>query len=187
MALQASSSSSSITYRWNFDVFLSFRGEDTRHGFTGHLYKALCNRGIHTFIDDEKLPRGNEITPSLASAIENSRIAIIVLSKNYAFSSFCLDELATIMECVNGKGRLVLPIFYHVDPSDVRHHRGTYGEALATHEERFKDDKEKVQKWREALYQVANLSGEPLKLGYVFTISYFVSLIFVCRIILCSN
>ncbi|MED6120240.1 hypothetical protein PIB30_019029 [Stylosanthes scabra] len=166
MALHASLSSSSFNYGWTFDVFLSFRGIDARHGFTGNLYNILHAKGIQTFFDDDKLPRGTQITPFLSSAIENSRIAIVVLSQNYAASSFCLDELTTILECVKGNGRLVLPIFYDVDPSDVRHQRGSYGEALARFEERFKDyDKEKVHQWRQALHQVANLSGQHFKLG----------------------
>ncbi|XP_061356990.1 disease resistance protein Roq1-like [Gastrolobium bilobum] len=159
-----SSSSSPFTY----DVFLSFHGKDTRFGFTGNLYDKLCQRGIRTFIDDVELPRGDEITPSLINAIENSRTAIIVFSKNYASSSFCLDELVNIIACIKDKGRFVLPVFYDVEPSDVRHQRGSYEEALALHEKRFKDDtdnKEKLQKWRMALRQAADLSGHHLKLG----------------------
>ncbi|KAG5007409.1 hypothetical protein JHK85_025951 [Glycine max] len=120
MALRSCSSSLS------YDVFLSFRGEDTHYGFTGNLYKALDDRGIHSFIDDEELQRGDEITPALPKAIQESRIAIIVLSKNYASSSFCLDELATILHCAQKKGLLVIPVFYNVDPSDARHHKGSY-------------------------------------------------------------
>ncbi|XP_061350173.1 disease resistance protein Roq1-like [Gastrolobium bilobum] len=151
--------SSSFSFGWKYDVFLSFRGEDTRHGFTGYLYKALRDRGIHTFIDDEELQRGAEITPSLAKAIEESRIAVTVFSKNYASSSFCLNELVHILHCIKEKGRLVLPVFYDVDPSHVRHQRGSYEQAMASHEERFKDNKEKLRKWRMALHQAANLSG----------------------------
>jgi hypothetical protein len=124
---------------FNYDVFLNFRGTDARYGFTRNLYQALCNQGIHTFIDDEELQRGNEITPSLLEAIEDSRISVVVLSENYASSSFCLNELVKIIDCIEGKGRLVCPIFYHVDPSDVRKQTGSYGEALALHEERFDD------------------------------------------------
>jgi len=146
------------TQRFGYDVFLSFRGEDTRYGFTGNLYKALCDRGIHTFIDDEELQSGEEITPALQKSIEESRIAIAVLSQNYASSSFCLDELATILHC-HTQGLLVIPLFYKVNPSDVRHHRGSYGEALNKHQRMFKDKKEKLQKWKMALRQVADLSG----------------------------
>ena len=75
-----------------FDVFLSFRGEDTRLGFVGHLYNALCQRGINTFIDNN-LQRGEEISVKLLKVIESSKISIIVFSENYASSSWCLDEL----------------------------------------------------------------------------------------------
>jgi len=151
--------------RFTYDVFLSFRGEDTRYDFTGNLYKALCDRGIHTFIDDEELQSGEEITAALVKAIEESRIAIVVLSHNYASSSFCLDELATILHCQR-KGLLVIPVFYKVDPSYVRHQKGSYEEALAKHQKRFKAQKEKLHKWKMALRQVADFSGYHFKDGY---------------------
>ncbi|KAL2334991.1 hypothetical protein Fmac_016204 [Flemingia macrophylla] len=151
-------SSVSFSHGCQYDVFLSFRGSDTRHGFISHLYKALCDKGIHTFIDDEELQRGEEITPSLLKAIQESRIAMPVLSQNYASSTFCLDELVHILACSKEKGRLVLPVFYDIDPSHVRHQRGTYQEALNTHHN-------KLQKWRNALRQVANLSGYHFKHG----------------------
>lgn len=50
---------------------------------------------------------------------------------------------------------MFLPVFYDVDPSDVRHCRGSFGEALAKHEETFKDDIEKVHKWRTSLRKAA--------------------------------
>ncbi|XP_057445959.1 TMV resistance protein N-like isoform X2 [Lotus japonicus] len=91
---------------------------------------------------------------------------------DYASSSFCLDELVTIIQCVKEKGRLVLPVFYDVDPSHVRHQRGTYAEALAKHEkwfqnnkEKLKDNMERLQKWKTALNQAANLSGSHFKSG----------------------
>jgi len=170
----------SCSYVFTYDVFLSFRGSDTRHGFVGNLYKALNDKGIHTFIDDEKLQGGEEITPTLMKAIEESQIAITVLSHNYASSSFCLDELVHIIDCKR-KGLLVLPVFYNLDPSDVRHQKGSYGEALARHEERFKAKKERLnqnmerlEKWKMALHQVANLSGYHFKQGYS-TLSVFYS------------
>ena len=88
MALVTSkrASSSSFTQFKNFDVFLSFRGEDTRLGFIGHLYNALRQRGINTFIDDN-LKKGEEISIGLLKIIESSMISIIVFSENYASST----------------------------------------------------------------------------------------------------
>ncbi|KAG4380651.1 hypothetical protein GLYMA_16G214669v4 [Glycine max] len=159
-----------------YDVFLSFRGLDTRHGFTGNLYKALDDRGIYTSIDDQELPRGDEITPALSKAIQESRIAITVLSQNYASSSFCLDELVTILHC-KSEGLLVIPVFYKVDPSDVRHQKGSYGEAMAKHQKRFKAKKEKLQKWRMALKQVADLSGYHFEDGDAYEYKFIGSIV----------
>ncbi|XP_028785118.1 putative disease resistance protein At4g11170 [Neltuma alba] len=151
--------SSSVTRRWSYDVFLSFRGKDTRLTFVGHLYEALRQRGIRTFIDDESLDAGKEIRPSLFEAIKESRIAIIIFSQNYATSTFCLDELVQIIECFKEESRMVYSVFYHVDPSDVRHQRGNYGQALADLQKRLEGNDEKLQKWRWALSQAADLSG----------------------------
>ena len=115
----------------NFDVFLSFRGEDTRRGFVSHLYKALTQQGIQTFIDDN-LHRRENISEELLKTIENSSASIIVFSKNYASSSWCLDELAKIIECT----KKVLPIFYQVDPSEVRKQRGDFGKVLTKFEKK---------------------------------------------------
>ena len=152
-------SSSSSTPRWIYDVFLSFRGEDTRNNFTDHLYAALKLKGIFTFRDDEKLVRGKSISLELLKAIEESRFAIVILSKNYASSTWCLDELVKIIECMKEIGLIVLPVFYDVDPSDVRKQTGTFAEAFVEYEERLKENIQKVQKWRAALREVANLSG----------------------------
>ncbi|PWA81177.1 TMV resistance protein N [Artemisia annua] len=115
-----SSSSFVSTRKWTYEVFLSFRGEDTRNNFVDHLYAALTQRGIDTFKDDDMLRRGKPISPELLKAIEESRSAVIVFSENYANSSWCLDELVKIMECHKLMGQRVLPVFYHVEPSDVR-------------------------------------------------------------------
>ncbi|PRQ38278.1 putative TIR domain, P-loop containing nucleoside triphosphate hydrolase [Rosa chinensis] len=157
----SSSSSSYSTHPWKYHVFLSFRGEDTRNNFTGHLCSALRQNGITTFMDDQ-LRRGEEISTALLQAIEQSKISIIVFSINYASSKWCLDELVKILECKKSNQQLVRPVFYKVDPSDIRNHRGSFREALANHECRFKDNPDKVQKWKDALSEAANLSGWPL-------------------------
>ncbi|GMY07942.1 TMV resistance protein N-like [Fagus crenata] len=152
-----SASSSSATHGRKYDVFLSFRGTDTRTNFTDHLYAALNQKCIFTFRDDEELERGTVISPELLKAIEESRFAIVILSKDYASSSWCLTELAKIIECMKKTRLIVVPVFYHVDPSDVRNQKGTFAEAFAKHEERSKDNI--LDTWRAALTEVANLSG----------------------------
>ncbi|VVA15202.1 PREDICTED: TMV resistance [Prunus dulcis] len=158
------SSSSSSTDGWKYDVFLSFRGEDTRYSFTDHLHSSLVRKGIHTFIDDG-LVRGEEISQALLKAIEGSMISLIIFSENYASSKWCLDELAHIMQCKKSNQQMVIPIFYKVHPSDLRHQTGCFGKALASHECNFKDDPEKVIRWKAALTEAANLSGWHLTSG----------------------
>ncbi|XP_027368582.1 uncharacterized protein LOC113874561 [Abrus precatorius] len=150
------------------DVFLSFTGQDTRHTFTGHLYDALRRKGINTFIDENGLEGGDQISESLNQAIEESRISVVVLSANYAFSKWCLNELVKIVECRETKNQLVWPVFYKVEPSDVRHQRNSYGKAMDEHENRFGKKSELVQKWRSALSQVANLKGWHFESGYEY-------------------
>ncbi|XP_031266903.1 TMV resistance protein N-like [Pistacia vera] len=151
-------SSSSSPTQEKYDVFLSFRGEDTRKGFTSHLHAALCRTKIKTFIDDE-LKRGDEISLSLLKAIEGSKISIVIFSKHYASSRWCLDELVKIMDCNKMHGQIVIPVFYHVNPSDVRKQTGTYGDAFTEHEVRCRQSEEVLQRCRSALTDATNLSG----------------------------
>ncbi|XP_050145792.1 disease resistance protein RUN1-like isoform X5 [Malus sylvestris] len=144
--------------REKYDVFISFRGEDTRLGITSHLHAALLQKKIETYIDD-KLKRGEEIGPALLEAIEKSTISVIIFSQNYASSTWCLDELVHILKCNNKEGRMVIPVFYDIDPSDVRKQHGSYADAFAELEKRFANSIDKVHKWRDALTTAANLSG----------------------------
>ena len=114
------SSSSSFAARGKYDVFLSFRGEDTRNTLADLLYNAFTQKGINAFKDDERLEKGNSISPVLSRAIEESRFAVVIFSKNYASSTWCLDELAKIFRCEEHMGMKILPVFYDVEPSDVR-------------------------------------------------------------------
>ncbi|XVF84571.1 hypothetical protein PTKIN_Ptkin17bG0047700 [Pterospermum kingtungense] len=146
-----------------YEVFLSFRGEDTRKNFTDHLYTALKNSGVSTFIDDGGLPRGYDISSELMKAIQESKISIVVFSEGYASSRWCLDELVKIIECKNTAGQIVIPIFYDVNPSDVRKQTGSYAKAFAEHEENFEVDMEMIKRWRAAISEAADLSGWDLQ------------------------
>ncbi|KAJ9555889.1 hypothetical protein OSB04_010503 [Centaurea solstitialis] len=155
MASSSSSFHSAPPTSWKYDVFLSFRGADTRNTIVDHLYSALVQQGIDTFKDDEELPRGETIRPSLLKAIEASQVAVVVFSENYVNSSWCLQELEHIMKCKDERGQIVIPIFYRIDPSEVRKQEKKYGEAFAQYEAEKKD----VESWRKALSDAGNLSG----------------------------
>ncbi|XP_050378754.1 disease resistance protein RUN1-like [Argentina anserina] len=153
------SSSSPSSKHWMYDVFLSFRGKDTRHSFTSRLYSALREAQVNAFIDDNELRRGENISSELLRAIQGSRISVIVFSRRYGDSSWCLEELVKIMECRRTLGQMVFPVFVDVDPSNVRRQTGSFAEAFQKHEGRYVLEKEKVRRWRAALTEAADLSG----------------------------
>ena len=132
------------------EVFISFHAEDTRTRFTGHLFAALERKRIRAY-------RGEFIQAELMKAIETSRIAVVVFSKNYATSNWCLDELVKIMKCKRVLNQMVLPIFYDVSPSEVRKHKGNLAEAILNGSE------DNVNIWKATLKDVANLAGLHLK------------------------
>lgn len=126
----------------SYDAFLSFRGEDTRRNFTGHLYHALVTNGINTFKDDEELETGGVIAEALIQAIEESKVFFVIFSKNYAYSKWCLNELVKIIECMKAKQRRVVPIFYDVDPSKVRRQSGGVWKSVCLSPKRCQPRKE---------------------------------------------
>ena len=155
----SSASCSPSSSQEKHDVFISFRGEDTRDGFTSFLYEALRNKAIQAYMDDHQLQRGDEISPTLMKAIEESTISVIIFSENYGSSTWCLNELVKILECQKKNEQIVIPVFYRIDPSIVRKQKEGYAKAFAKLEERFKDEMEKVNQWRKALKHAADLSG----------------------------
>nr|KAJ0227743.1 hypothetical protein LSAT_V11C100040600 [Lactuca sativa] len=171
--LSEGSSSSSSTHKCHtYDVFLNFRGDDTRHGFTNHLYNALIHSNITTFLDDEEIETGEDLKPELESAIKASRASIIVLSKNYATSTWCLDELVLILEQHKACNHIVIPIFYHVEPAHVRKEKSSFGDAMAKHRQMIEAETDannrsklaqKIEKWNKALIEVADLKGNDVK------------------------
>ncbi|CAN1175549.1 Disease resistance protein RUN1 [Linum perenne] len=123
-----SSHSSSYTGEWEYDVFLCFRGDDTRFGFTSHLMKALSDKQIKTFIDN-KLEKTESID-ELISILQRSALSVVVFSEKFADSIWCLEEVVTIARRMVEFGHRVLPVFWKVDPSDVTDDPGSYATTI---------------------------------------------------------
>ncbi|CAN1252556.1 Disease resistance protein L6 [Linum perenne] len=147
-----------------YEVFLSFRGPDVRLHFADHLYTYLVGSKIRTFRDEEELPKGEFIAPSLVKAITESKVYIPIFSQNYASSKCCLQELAKMVECWRSGGgekgqHIILPVFYFIDPRDVRHpDSGSYKEAFEQHG--LNDHPpETILEWKEALQEVGKMKG----------------------------
>ncbi|CAN1296698.1 Disease resistance protein L6 [Linum perenne] len=155
--LSAPSSSRSSLPK-EYEVFLSFRGPDVREHFADFLHTHLVRFGIRTFLDDEDLPKGEDIEASLLKDIQNSKVYIPVLSPDYASSKWCLKELALMVKCCKqSNGHLLLPIFYMVEPRDARQQGNSYEEAFQQHSKIY--DAETVMEWRKALKEVGKLKG----------------------------
>ena len=78
----------------------------------------------------EELKKADEISPTILKAIETSDISIIIFAKDYASSKWWLNELVKILDCKKMNGQIVIPVFFQVDPSDVRKQRGSFGAAF---------------------------------------------------------
>ncbi|XP_031482815.1 TMV resistance protein N-like [Nymphaea colorata] len=194
----------------DFDIFLSFREDDTRNGFTGHLYEALCGRGLKTCIDNEDLHRHcQDILLMATGMLVMSYSAPATLTAKAAHDHHCYGRsrkvgtniIVSVPEnggvVLSGKysetgqaaveglypwssgkrltvagpfqpaecsaGRLIIPIFFGVEPSHVRHQAGPFQPAFKSYHNDKKVDKAEVDKCRDAFKTVANISGYSLK------------------------
>ena len=113
MASRSNSSSALVTSsrRNYYDVFVTFRGEDTRNNFTDFLFDALETNGIYVFRDDTNLEKGESIGPELLRSIEGSQVYDAVFSRNYASLTWCLQELEKIWECIGIRKKIFFLFF----------------------------------------------------------------------------
>ncbi|XP_042965862.1 disease resistance protein RUN1-like [Carya illinoinensis] len=63
-----------------------------------------------------------------------------------------------IIDCRKTKQQTILPVFYDIDPTEVRHQSKSFGEAWAKLKDKIKDET-KVQRWKSAITEVAELAG----------------------------
>ncbi|XP_059627170.1 disease resistance protein RPV1-like [Cornus florida] len=127
----------------SFTTAMFLGREDTGKNFTDQLYSRVNGAGITTFRDKNELKRGSKISSKLFEAIHGSNVFLVVFSKNYATSKWCLDELVEIMKRKNNF------LF-------VWKQTGSFEEAFVKHQ---KVDINKVSSWREALADAGELSG----------------------------
>lgn len=153
--------SSSTSPQWEHDVFVSFRGKDVRKTFKPYLTRWLDREGLKYFCDDEPKDAGKKIEDKIFAAIRHARVAIVVLSENYANSKWCLNELVEILKCnKEPKKIVVIPIFYKVDTADVKNlpNKSKFGQAF----ERWRKkggNFQQMELWRKALQEITMFSG----------------------------
>ncbi|XP_050153333.1 disease resistance protein Roq1-like [Malus sylvestris] len=157
MAVSSSSSVSDVR-RWKYDVFVSFGHQDTGRDFVSHLIRAFNQKSISTPVDAEGICRDDCPSEELPDAVQHSRLFIVVFSKGYADSRCRLEELVQMLNCVDKNNQKLLPVFYRVDPSDVRRATGAFAEAFQKYECN-RVDEEEVPRWRSALTSASNYFG----------------------------
>jgi len=167
-----------------YDVFINHRGPDVKKTLASHLYHRLLAHGLRVFLDTEELQKGDTIAGQIQRAIQTASVHVAIFSPGYANSSWCLDELALMLQSRSS----IIPVFYKVRPSELRWAEGgdgvyakvlrvleqlrgreggdgVYVEALRRLEQRRRFDgqlqynPDTIRKWRRALSTVANISG----------------------------
>ncbi|KAF8028907.1 hypothetical protein BT93_E1551 [Corymbia citriodora subsp. variegata] len=145
-----------------YEVFLNFRGPNTRLTIADTLYNDMIRAGIRVFKDNEELRVGEEIGGGLLQAINDCRIYIPIFSENFTSSKWCLRELAHIVKLSrDNTEKKIFPIFYHVDVDDVKLKTELYRKALQKHES--DSGKDVAKQWEEALREVTRIKGWKLE------------------------
>lgn len=144
-------------YWGDHDVFLRYGPEDTVNTFVDHLSTALEQQSINVYRD--KVGIGQDLPKNFPHPfyILDSKIVVFIFTgintRTYSF----LGDLTYIMECIEGKGQTILPIFYDIEPSEVKNKILECIEIIIRHS--YLQSKRKTELWRKALSGVANIHG----------------------------
>ncbi|GLJ27775.1 hypothetical protein SUGI_0545120 [Cryptomeria japonica] len=103
-----------------YHVFINHRGPDVKKTLASHIYYALETHGLRVFFDKQELQVGDFLTPAIQSAILSASVQIAIFSKTYAQSPWCLDELVWMLDS-HPTSIKIIPIFYDIEPSELRH------------------------------------------------------------------
>lgn len=146
-----------ISQKLKRGVLLCYRGADTCRSLASHLFHALTGAGINAIRGEDKVPLGEDVSQGLLRTIKSCKVSVVVFSRRFAESTWCLNELVEVMKRSKAMEHIVIPVFYYIDPSDVRGQCGAFEKAFAQHEQICSP--EEVSKWRAALEEAGNLSG----------------------------
>ena len=150
---EAGTSGAAVTE--DFDVFLNHRGPDVKATFVAHLEDALRCVGFRPFLDARSLMKGNPALKSIDQALATAKVHVAVVSRGYAESKYCLNELVAMVR----SGKPVVPVFYDVEPVDLRWvENGPFSEAFENHKSKGRSEN-RVQEWRDALVALAGITG----------------------------
>ncbi|KAL1195100.1 putative disease resistance protein [Cardamine amara subsp. amara] len=125
-------------------VYISFnRSEDTiRHSFLSHLSADFHRRRLSW--EEPASDHDRDAT------IAKSKVSLVILSEEYAFSKDCLDELLNVSKCRGNDKLVVVPVFYGLTKSVLR-------KQCLKLKDKYPNDR--VADWRHALLEIADLPG----------------------------
>ncbi|WVZ16875.1 hypothetical protein V8G54_009857 [Vigna mungo] len=151
--------SSSYILPWKYDVLINFTGEDIHRKFVSHLNSAFSTVGLTTFLHHPNAVKSTHIQQPILS---HCHVVIVVFTQTYSKSAWCLDQLQQIIKWHETYCRHVLPVYYEIQPSDVRLQKGDFGKALkATAQQTFSGEELEhgMSRWNHALTKAANFFG----------------------------
>src|SRR3989339_377676 len=101
-------------YQW--DVFISYSSED-RELVASPLARALQERGLQVWFDQEQLEYGDNLPRLLENGLCQSKIGVVILSASYFSKTFPQEELAALLNReIAGGGGVLLPVRYGLTP-----------------------------------------------------------------------
>jgi len=153
------SKSSSFNLSGKYDVLINFNGEDIQRKFVSHLDSVLSAAGFSTFLHHENAVYPTHIQEPILNLC---CVAIVVFTKTYSQSAWCLQQLQQIIKWQETYCRHVLPVYYEIEPSDVRLQKGDFGKAFkATAHQTFSGEEleDGMSRWSHALTKAADSFG----------------------------
>ncbi|KAH9289157.1 hypothetical protein KI387_033274, partial [Taxus chinensis] len=158
----AASSASTSAKAVSWDIFVNHREIDVKPTLASKIYDTLDFMGLRAFLDVEVFKAGDGIPEQIQQAMATASLHIAIISPNYAQSSLCLNELSFMLKTRTK----IIPIFYNVEPSDLRlidQGKGIYADAFSEHEQKGRYGPEKLREWKEALGAISFHSGYEVK------------------------
>jgi hypothetical protein len=121
-------------------------------------------------LDRPELQEGDNFIDQIKGAIRTAFVHVAIFSPHYVESKWCLDELLDMLE----SGAPIIPVFYQVEPAELRWGKKVYAAALHDLEKKKSYDAETntmkpryesttIENWRKALSRVADISGLDLE------------------------
>ncbi|GLJ34140.1 hypothetical protein SUGI_0686350 [Cryptomeria japonica] len=139
-----------------YDVFINHCGMDVKKTFANSLYNTLIGLGFRVFLDSKELELGEFFPTALEAAMSSAKLHIAIFSANYGQSPWCLEELSIMLTT----GTQIVPVFYHIQPDDIRYAKGAFADAFSKHEKEGRYTRKQLEEWKNVLNIVSFRVGQ---------------------------